>query len=410
MGIFKRAKRAEEGIIDADVLLTKLGDDNVTEQIALQIPAIASSVDWIASRIKSLPIKLYEERDGKTEEITDDYRLKLLNDENDYDTMTAAEMKEAMVRDYLLCGRAYAFIDWELNRVKALHYVRAGDVSYNLPLDPIYRSASYHIGGKEYRPYQLLRLLRHTRDGVSGKSILAESPMLISVAYKTLLFERKLVASGGCRKAYIKAEKPLAKPALEDLKEGWRKLWTLDGDAAITLNAGVDVKEAASSPTELQLNENKITNSGQIYEVLGLSSEIIRGTATDEQIAHAVESVIIPIVSDFQAILNRNLLLEDEKDRLYFAFDLKELLRGDIVKRYQAYKVALESNFMQLDEVRYAEDLPPLGFNYLRLGLNDVLFDAKTKTIYTPNMNAFAKLGGKTKFEGGEDNESGDKS
>lgn len=410
MGIFKRAKRAEDGIIDADVLLTKLGDDNVTEQIALQIPAIASSVDWIASRIKSLPIKLYEERDGKTEEITDDYRLKLLNDENDYDTMTAAEMKEAMVRDYLLCGRAYAFIDWDLNRVRALHYVRAGDVSYNLPLDPIYRSASYYIGGKEYRPYQLLRLLRHTRDGVSGKSILSESPTLISVAYRTLLFERKLVASGGCRKAYIKAEKPLAKPALEDLKEGWRKLWTLDGDAAITLNAGVDVKEAASSPTELQLNENKITNSGQIYEALGLSSEIIRGTATDEQIAHAVESVIIPIVSDFQAVLNRNLLLESEKKRLYFAFDLKELLRGDIVKRYQAYKVALESNFMQLDEVRYAEDLPPLGFNYLRLGLNDVLFDAKTKTIYTPNMNAFAKLGGKTKFEGGEENESGDKS
>lgn len=410
MGIFKRAKRAEEGFNDADVLLTKLDDDTVTERIALQIPAIASSVDWIASRIKSLPIKLYEERDGKTEEITDDYRLKLLNDENDYDTMTAAEMKEAMVRDYLLCGRAYAFIDWDLNRVRALHYVRAGDVSYNLPLDPIYRSASYYIGGKEYRPYQFLRLLRHTRDGVSGKSILSESPTLISVAYRTLLFERKLVASGGCRKAYIQAEKPLAKPALEDLKEGWRKLWTLDGDAAITLNAGVDVKEAASSPTELQLNENKITNSGQIYEALGLSSEIIRGTATDEQIAHAVESVIIPIVSDFQAILNRNLLLEDEKDRLYFAFDLKELLRGDIVKRYQAYKVALESNFMQLDEVRYAEDLPPLGFNYLRLGLNDVLFDAKTKTIYTPNMNAFAKLDEKNGIGGGEENENRDKS
>ena len=410
MGIFKRSKRAESGYIDADILLNRLGDDNVTEQVAMQIPAIASSVDWIASRIKSLPIKLYEERDGKTEEITDDYRLRLLNDENDNDTMTAAEMKEAMIRDYLLRGQAYAFIDWDLNRIRALHYVRADDVSYNLPIDPIYRSASYYIGGKDYRPYQLLRLLRHTHDGVSGKSILNESPVLISVAYKTLLFERKLVASGGCRKAYIKSEKPLTEPALDKLKEGWRKLWTLDGDAAITLNAGVDVKEAASSPTELQLNENKITNSGQIYEALGLSSEIIRGTATDEQIAHAVESVIIPIVSDFQAVLNRNLLLESEKKRLYFAFDLKELLRGDIVKRYQAYKVALESNFMQLDEVRYAEDLPPLGFNYLRLGLNDVLFDAKTKTIYTPNMNAFAKLDGKNGIGGGEENENRDKS
>ena len=413
MGLFRKSKRAESGYVDADILLSQLGDDDITERVALQIPAIAASVDWIASRIKSLPIKLYTENDGKTEEITDDYRLKLLNDENDFDTMTAAEMKEAMVRDYLLFGRAYAFIDWDLNRVRALHYVRAAEVSYNQPIDPIFRSAVYHIGGKEYRPYQLLRLLRHTRDGVSGKSILAESPALISVAYKTLLFEKNLVASGGCRKAYIKSDKPLSMPALETLKEGWKKLWTLDGDAAIALNAGVDVKEASSSPTELQLNENKVTNAEQLYEALGLSPEIIRGTATDEQIAHAVESVIVPIITDFQAVLNRNLLLESEKDRLYFAFDLKELLRGDIVKRYQAYKVALDANFMQLDEVRYAEDLPPLGFNFVKLGLNDVLYDVKSKMVYTPNTNAYAKLGGegiKLDGTGGEKDESGNQS
>lgn len=413
MAWFRNSKRAESGFVDADVLLSQLGDDNITERIALQIPAIAASVDWIASRIKSLPIKLYTEKDGKTEEITDDYRLKLLNDENDYDTMTAAEMKDAMIRDYLLYGQAYAYIDWKLNRVNALHYVRAADVSYNLPIDPIFRSATYYIGGKEYRPYQLIRLLRHTRDGVSGKSILSESPTLIAVAYKTLQFERKLVASGGCRKAYIKSEKPLARNALDDLKEGWKKLWTLDGDAAITLNAGVDVKEAASSPVELQLNENKVTNSEQLYEVLGLSPAIIRGTATDEQIAHAVESVIVPIITDFQAVLNRNLLLESEKDSLYFAFDLKELLRGDLVKRYQAYKVALDANFMQLDEVRYAEDLPPLGFNFVKLGLNDVLYDVNSKMVYTPNTNAYAKLGGegmKLDGTGGEENESGNQS
>ena len=52
------------------------------------------------------------------------------------------------------------------------------------------------------------------------------------------------------------------------------------------------------------------------------------------------------------------------------------------------------NNFLQLDEVRYAEDKEPLGFEYMRLGLNDVLYDSKTKTVYTPNMNALANLGG----------------
>lgn len=403
MGIFKRAE-----YVDADVLINQLGDAIISENMAMQIPAVAAAVDWIATRIKSLPIKLYTERDGRTEEITDDYRLRLLNDENDCDTMTAAEMKEAMVRDYLLCGSGYAYIDWDMNRIRALHYVKASDVSYNAPVDPIFRSATYHIGGREYRPYQLLRLLRHTKDGVSGSSIIKENPQMLSVSYNTLLFEKKLVSSGGCRKAYLKTEKPLTDSALDKLKESWRRLWTLDGDAAIALNAGVDVKEASSSPTELQMNENKITNAEQVYETLGLSAQIIRGTASDEQIAHAVENAIIPIVSDFQTVLNRNLLLESEKSRLYFAFDLKELLRGDIMKRYQAYKIALDANFMQLDEVRYAEDLPPLGFNYVKLGLNDVLYDPESKTIYTPNTDAYAKLGGKssglnTGTKGGKD-------
>ena len=48
---------------------------------------------------------------------------------------------------------------------------------------------------------------------------------------------------------------------------------------------------------------------------------------------------------------------------------------------------------MQLDEVRALEDLPPLGINFVKLGLNDVLLDPKTGQIYTPNTNAYAQMG-----------------
>lgn len=54
------------------------------------------------------------------------------------------------------------------------------------------------------------------------------------------------------------------------------------------------------------------------------------------------------------------MLRESEKHAehpLYWAFDTKELLKGDMKTRFDAYKVALESNFMQIDEVRYQEDL-----------------------------------------------------
>ena len=40
---------------------------------------------------------------------------------------------------------------------------------------------------------------------------------------------------------------------------------------------------------------------------------------------------------------------------------------------------------MQIDEIRYMEDLEPLGLNFIKLGLQDVLFNPETKEVYTPN-------------------------
>ncbi len=397
----RREERGEE--VTADTVITELLTAGMTAGKAMEIPAFAASVDYIANKFKTIPVRLYREKGGKTEEIRDDERVRLLNDGSDDDIMTGVEMKAAMVRDYLTRGRGYAYIERNRNRVTGIYYVRTSDVAYTTPIDPIHRRASYVIGGKVYPTYDIIRLLRHTQDGVSGKSVIAENSLMLSIAYMTMQFEEKLTASGGCRKAFLQSEKKLEKDALERLKEGWRRLWTLNGDAAIALNAGVTVKEASSSPVELQLNENKTTNAGQIYELFGLSADVVKGKADADEVANAVQNAIIPIVTDFEGILNNTLLLESEKSDTYFAFDLKELTKGDIVKRYTAYKTGLEANFLQLDEVRYAEDLPPLGVNFIKLGLNDVLYDPANKTIYTPNTNAFTSFG-----EGGGNRNAGD--
>ncbi len=107
----------------------------------------------------------------------------------------------------------------------------------------------------------------------------------------------------------------------------------------------------------------------------------------------AIKTAVVPVVIAFQTALNKGLLLPSERQNMYFAFDMSEMLKGDILKRYQAYQVGLSNNFLQPDEVRYKEDLAPLGFNFVRLGLDSVLLDTKTDTIYTPNTNQTAKFG-----------------
>ncbi len=49
--------------------------------------------------------------------------------------------------------------------------------------------------------------------------------------------------------------------------------------------------------------------------------------------------------------------------------------------RINAYAVAYQNNFYQLDEIRAMEDLPPLDFNFIKLGLDVVLVDTKTNIL-----------------------------
>ena len=67
------------------------------------------------------------------------------------------------------------------------------------------------------------------------------------------------------------------------------------------------------------------------------------------------------------------------------------------------YRTALDANFMQIDEVRFAEDMKPLGLTWVKLGLNDVLYDPKTRQIYTPNTDKTSVMGENALPEQGHD-------
>ena len=54
---------------------------------------------------------------------------------------------------------------------------------------------------------------------------------------------------------------------------------------------------------------------------------------------------------------------------------------------------SVDANIVQIDEIRFEEDLPALGLNWIKLGLEDVLYDPKTNTVYTPNTNQTAVMG-----------------
>lgn len=402
----KRSIEANQDITDDLLLKSILSENTIGKTEALNIPAVARCVNLISDTVSMIPIKLYKEKmvNGKRKTVeVEDSRRDLFNLDTK-DTLDGVQFKKALVRDYLLDGNAYAYINKRRNLVKSLHYVDCDHVLINQNFDPIFKDYNIMVYGKTYKPYEFLKILKVTRNGARGIGIIEENQELLKAAYLTLKFEQSLVSTGGSKKGFIKAEKKITKEAMDSLKRAWRELYCNTENNVIVLNDNLDFKEASSTSTEMQLNENKTSLNNSILDIFNIPVNFNWETF--------IKTAIMPILTTIECALNRDLLLEKEKwgrqlsarmgtpceqsehGVFYFAFDTKEITKGDIKTRFEAYKTALESNLMQIDECRYMEDLEPLGLNFIKLGLQDVLFNPVTKEVYTPNTNQIKNIEG----------------
>lgn len=395
MGLFNRKHKYEERAegeirIDDALLRAMLGESTATKEMALQIPTVSGGIDLIANIIAGTPIKLYRESDGKTEEVRDDQRVFLLNDETG-DTLNASEFWHALVRDYYVGRGGYAYINRSKGKVKSLHYVDEAQISIDTNNDPIFKDFNIRVMGESYKPYDFLKILRNTRNGAEGVPITVENSRLIITSYQQMILEYTMARRGGKKKGYLQTDGVVDRDTLDTLKSSWATIYSSDSENIMVLNKGLKFQEASDTAAEMQMAESKLGNAREFAELFHVSVDAIGGKEQD--VRALAKLAAIPLMSVIQCALNKDLLLEREKGSMYFAFDTKELLKGEMTERFSAYKTALDANFMQIDEVRFMEDLEPLGLNWIKLGLQDVLYDPATGTVYTPNTNQTGGLG-----------------
>ena len=392
----KKEVRAEtSGFVDADAITF---DEPVTRSQAMEIPTVSACIGKVAETVSRLPVKLYMKENGRITEISDDSRLLLLNGETG-DTLSTVDMWKAVIEDYYLGGGAWIYINSDGIRVKSLHYVDSRNVSILTNNDPIFKAFRVLVNGREYYDFQFVRLFRKTRTGYSNIPLQDDSPKILSVAYNSLKLENKMNRNGGNKGGFFKAKSTLSKEALENVKAGCRAMYDTDNEKIPVLNDGIDFQPVSSTAVELQINENKKVNSVEICKLFGFPHTVIDGNASDDDNRKFISSVT-SLLNQSETALDAFLLLETEKDRgFYFAFDTKELTRGSLRERYEAYQIAVKNHILQVDEIRREEDYEPLGFNFVTMGLGDVLLNPKTMEVFTPNTGQTSKLNGEERAE-----------
>ena len=388
MALFRKIKN-DVNLNDPNVQLTDLllmalvKNEKITREKALTLPAVSGAVDFISGSIASMPVKLYKYKNGKVEEVQRDNRVRMLNGDTG-NTLDGFQTKKAMVEDYLLGKGGYCFIQRDRqNNVTALKYIPDMDVIVWSNSDPMNRFVQFNVGTNKIYPWNMIKLLRNTKDGASGKGLTDEISKALETAYSTLVYQLGLVKTGGNKKGFLQAERKLGQPELEELKNAWKRLYTNNTESVMVLNNGIKFQESSNSSVEMQLNESKKTLQDEINGVFHIHSDFNL----------TFKEAIYPIVKAFETAINSTLLLEKEKKNFFFEFDTKEIVKASIKERFDAYKVAKDTGLMTINELRRMENLNDIeGLNVINVGLGAVLYDADTHKYYTPNTGTVANV------------------
>ena len=382
---FRKREETPENVREeqspSDILLTSLiRGEKLTREQVLTIPAVEANIDFICNSIASMPVKLYRRTAGKIEEIENDSRVMLLNCDTG-DTLDAFQMKRALVEDYFLSTGGYCYIERYRNEVTGLYYVENEYVVVNYNFLPIYKAYNIYVGSGSYRPYDFIKLLRHTKTGAFGVSVIDELNDALQTAYQTQLYQLGLVKTGGNKRGFLKSDKRLGEAEINALKKAWRNLYANNTESVVVLNNGLDFKESANTSVEMQLNESIKTLKEQINDIFHISDDF----------NDTFKFALYPVIKAFETALNRDLLLESEKknNKYFFEFDVKEIIRASIKERYEVYKMGKECQLNTINERRRMENLNEIdGGDVIDFGLGAVLYDVKTGKYFTPNTNS----------------------
>ena len=362
--------------------------DTINRDQAIALPSVYANVELISNVISNLEVKLYKESEGSVEEIKDDRRIALLNDEPN-DLMSGDELKKAMVRDYLLdgacyvymCGQGYSKDKW------SLYYIPTTDISLLYSPDIIFKTVTICIQGQAYNTDNFIICTKNTVDGVKGKGIVAECNGILKQASDNMNYTTQTMGNGGVKRGVLQSTRRLTAEAIGELKKAWKRLYEQNNDC-IVLNEGITYHELQQTGAEMQMIESKNAIDVDICRLFNVPVNIFNSTIPEDVWDAFVKLAIMPIINKLEKAINKALLTTEEQGKYYFAFDTKQLNKGDIEKRFKAYEIALKNGFMTPSEVRFEEDLNEIeSLNFVKLSLGDVLMHIESGEIYTPNTN-----------------------
>jgi HK97 family phage portal protein len=350
------------------------GSDNSTLATnELIFTAIAKKSDLMAS----LPLKLYKDFDVISNDVSD----VVVNSPNV--NMTEFDFIRLLEVSRNAEGNGYALIIPNVrSRVEQL-----------IPLDPTYveelfdsesNELWYKVKGQNGDYYFHNMSIIHVKyihsasswRGISPIKVLANTLKFDKAVKEFSISEMQQAPNSFILEYNANVDKDKRQRIIDDFKRFYQ-----DNGGVLFQEPGVKIDEierkfvAADIANAEKITAKRIANVFNIpIHMLG-ESEGQSYSSIEQLMREFVMLTIMPIARQYEQEFNRKLLNRDERKKgYYFKFNLKGLLRGDIKAQTDFYNSGIRNGYLEQDEVRQWEDLPPRGGNASKLWVSGDLY------------------------------------
>jgi len=348
----------------------------VTADSALHQPAVFACVRAISEDVASLPIKVYSKVSDMVREGIDSHPVSQLLGKKPNAEMTPFTFKEVMTAHVLLYGNGYAEIERDNSGNAIGLWVLLPE---NMQLEVINGEVFYHYysnqGTITYPSNKIFHLKGLGHDGLVGYSP-------IEYARETIGISSAMEKSGGA--FFANSSRPsgilshpakLSEEASKRLREGWSGMYSGSDNTGRTaiLEEGMKWEQLSiphSDAQWLEARQYSLQDIARIYRMpphmIGDLSNATFSNIESQQISY-MQTTLMPWMRRWEQEINRK-LIGDNEQKVYAEFLAEELLRGNTLERYDAYRMARESGWLSVNDIRKRENLNPIdgGDSYIQ--------------------------------------------
>lgn len=335
---------------------------------ALQISAVWASVSLIAKLIATLPIMVYEGKNGQRDLARDSLLWQLLH-ESPNNRMTPCEFWIALLLNLLFRGNGYARIDRSSNgEAYALWPMAADQVEMDVLKDGsvvyIYRVGSdVAVLGAE----NVLHL-KEMGNGTIGLARLDYMKATTAEVKNAQTAANKLFANGGKPPGVLMIDKVLTADQRKSIQDRFHEMASGTTSRLYVLEANMKYEQINLTPEDMQLLSTRQFTVQEIGRWFGVPSILINqteGTTTlgssSGEIVDAFHKLTIrPTLVSIEQAIRKRVLTAAQRVRYTVEFALDALLRSNVKDRMEVYAKAVQNGLKTRNECRQLENDPPI--------------------------------------------------